>query len=296
MSEEKDTKKEDGATAGKSEPQKIEVEVGTKAFQDLMKRLTEKEEEAKKLTKDLQEAMEAKKQVEQTLEEEKTVKEDYEEKLKILTEQKFAEKKKILMDAAKGLVVNAERVKQIEEGIKTPEDLKATEFMLKTLDDAIKAGEKAHKRSGLLETFPDAKEKIETAGTMEDLTKLEEELKKLAEQSEKEGPEKQARLEKSIEPVGKGGGGQVSLEQQSGQGVFKGKDYESQEAMIRDLYKKQHSGDPEEAAEAKAILDELFRKWSSAVKKKYGPYGEHLELEKKKQPSLRKITKEGGAA
>ena len=236
----------------------VSITIDPKNMEEILRRLKDEEKKSEDLGKELKKAMEDKKTAETSLEEEKTTKEDYENKLKIIAEQKFTEKKGIIMGEAKKLGLDDARLKQIEEGLKTPEDLKQTEFLVQTLAESLAKGAEDHK-------------------------KLE----------KKEGDELEGN---------KGAAGSVSLrpedveKENTGSGEVS---YESHAAMIRDLRKKSHSAVPEEAAEAKSILAELFKKWAGAVKKQYegkaqGGLGEIGPKDIKEQPSLKDITKKGG--
>jgi len=257
-----------GSTSSDTEKKKIEISVDTTSMEAVIERLKKKEEEAAKLSTDLEKAMTEKQSLAKTLEEKEAIAEDLEAKLTIIAEKEFNAKKAILMDECKKLVKDAERVKKIEEGIKSPEDLKATQFMLETLNAAMKEGAEAHKK----------------------LT--EEEEKKTAEEAKRLEEEKKATSK--AEPVGTGAGGQATLAQATGTSVRK--EYDSHEAMIRDLRRRSHSDDPEEKAIANAILDELFLKWSHAVKLDYEGKRGLGEMESTTQPSLHDIQREGGAA
>jgi len=246
----------------------IKVTVDTKGTEDILGRLKAKELEADNLTKELAQERELKKKAETSLEDEKTQREDYENKLKLVGEKKMAEEKKIIMDKAKEVIKDPEKLKAIEEGIKDPESLKATKEMVQTFSDILAQGEVEHKK--LMD-----KEKDEFD-------------KKLAAQT--------------------GGKGNVGLrpedlaKEKQGGSTDDGKvGYESHAAMIRDLRKKSHSDNPEEAAFAKSALEDLFKKWADAVKKNYegkaqGGLGEIGPRNPKEQPSLKDITKRGGEA
>jgi len=273
----------------KGEKREIEVTVNTSSMEKLIEQLKEKDDEAKRLGAEVEKQVREKKELAKTLGEKTAVAEDLEGKLKIIAQKKFDEKKAIIMKAAKELIKDEDRLKKIEEGIKEPEDLKATEFMIDTLATAIKEGKEAH-------------EKVLTAEekkAQEEAAKIEAGKKAGEKTGEKTGEkvltaEEKKAAEKKAEVVGTGGVGQVSLAQQSGEGGRK--EYDTHEAMIRDLRKRQHSEDPEVAAEADAILDELFRKWGRAVKKDYEGRGKAINVGEKSQPSLKDLTKKGGEA
>jgi hypothetical protein len=255
-------------TEEKAEERKIKVSIDTTNLEDVIRRLKEKEEEAEKLSVDLKTAMEEKGKAEKDLEEKKEEAEEMKTKLELIAEKEFNSKKDIIMEEAKKFIKDEERLKKIEEGIKSVDDLKATSFMLETLSTAIKEGEEAHK------------------------AQVEEEEKEAAEEAKK--ADEEAAAEEAAEPVGKGAGGQIPLAQATG-GATK-REYDSHEAMIRDLRKRSHSEDPDEAAEAKAILDELFLKWGRAVRAEYEGKYKPIHIEKKDQPKISDITKRGGAA
>jgi len=269
----------------KGEKREIEVTVDTSSMEALIKRLNDKEAEAKKLGAEVEAAVRDKAKLAKTLEEKTSLAEDLEGKLKIIAQKKFDEKKIVIMTAAKELIKDEDLLKKIEEGIKEPKDLKATEFMIETLATAIKEGKEAHDKILTAEE----KKAQEEAAKIEAAKKTGEKTgEKILTAEEKKAAEKKA------EVVGKGGAGQVPLSLQSGTG--KGKEFDTHEAMVRDLRKRQHSEDPEVAAEAEAILDELFRKWGRAVKKDYEGRGKAINVGEKSQPSLKELTKKGGEA
>jgi chromosome segregation ATPase len=264
---------EGGETAGttekkSSEKREIEVSIDTSNLEDIVRRLKEQEEKSAKLTKQLEEATSAKGKVEKELEEKKDEAEEMHTKLTMIAEKEFTSKKNIIMEEAKKLIKDEERLKKIEEGIKDVDDLKATSFMIETLSTAMKEGEAAHK---------------------EQLEKEEKEAKAASEEAEEENEAKT-----DAEPAGKGGAGQATLAQATGGTVRK--EYDSNEAMIRDLRRRSHSEDPEIRAEAQAILDELFLKWGRAVRAEYDGRYRPISVKKKDQPKISDITKEGGAA
>jgi len=269
---------------GSKDPRKIEVSVNTGNIEDIIKRLKEKEDESAKLTKQLNDEMEAKKLVEKSLEEKTAEAEDFNEKLELIAEEKLSAKRKIIMDEAKKYIKDEARLKKIEEKMVKPEDVQATEFMIETLAKAFSEGQAAHQTL-----------------TEEEQKKADEEARiaaeKLAAEGKKTDAEKEAeRLADPVAYAKKYGtsAGQATLAQQSGKTT--GKEYDSSEAMIRDLRRRSHSVDPEVAAEAKAILDELFLRWGDAVKKEYDGRYIPIRIEKDDQPSISDIAKEGGAA
>jgi len=323
-----------GQTTQDGKSTSVNVQFDPEGMKELIRKLHEAEEKSKKQEDDIAKLMKEKTDLATSFEEKETELESAEEKLKLVAAQKIADKKKVIMDEAKKYIKDEDRLKKMEDELKTPEDIKATEFMIETLAKAVAAGEKEDAKLKLIDKFPDAKPQIDAVASIEDLTKLEADLQKAADEAMakaitdakgellKEFPDAKDKIEtvktsedldkltKELKPAqgdnqgvdnkddkdNKGGAGQITLDQQSGVGPVKG-EYESHEAMIRDLYRRKHSDDPEEAAEADAILDELFKKWSAAVKKRYGEFAKPIDIERgKEQKSVRELTKKGGAA
>lgn len=158
--------------------------------------------------------------------------EDYKGKLEMIAEKELEKKRVIVKEKAKTLIQDPERIKEIEAKLKDPEQVAATEYMLKVLEDALNKGEEQHKTM------------------MEAEKKKAEEAAKAAAASGAQSPAGSAPLNDKQTGTGKTG-------------------YDSAEAMVIDLRKREHSSDPAVAAEAKAILDELFKKWASAVKSEF---------------------------
>lgn len=196
--------------------------------------------EAEKLSKE-------KADLEQVKTNTETEKEDLKAKLEAIAEKEFNAKKDAVLKRVTGVFSkpeDAERAKEITARLndpeKGPENLRQTEYMINILEENIKKG----------------KEEQEAKA------KAEEEKKKAAEAAgEKKAPK---------------GGETATLNQQQTGGAGappagnKGTAYESEEAMIRDL--KQRSLDPRDPAkqaEAKAILNQLWKKWGIAIKKDY---------------------------
>lgn len=263
--------KEGADNGGKksNDVQEVKIKVDTGNMEAVLKRLAEVEERNKKLEEDAKKILEDKKKVETSLESEKTLKEDYESKLKIIGEQKLNEKRKVIMDKAKEVIKDEARLKEIEEGIKNPENLKATESLVDTFYNVLKQGEKEHSEQAKKE-----KEEMD---------------KKLAEKEGGKGSVAMTPEMLALEKNNKTANGY------SGETMT-----EAHRAMVRDLRKQSHSDDPVVAARAKAILDEFVKKWAAAVKTNYD--GRVNEMGKigpsdiKQQPSLREITKKGGEA
>lgn len=288
------------ATTAKSGKTEIEVTVDSEQMKRLLEDLKKKEDEAEELTKKLKDAQEAKTTAEKTLEDKTTEAEDYRTKLTLITEQKLNAKRKVILDKAKELITDEDRLKKIEEGMKDAKGVKATEFMIDTLAKTLEEGRKQHEalqakekldntRKALIEKFPDAKDKIEGAEDIEALENLKKELTPEEGAGTGEGTGTGA----PAEPVGKGGAGTIPLTRAT-TGV---EGYDSHQAMVQDLRRMEHSDNPEEAAYAKAVLDELFRKWGVAVKKRYEGKSGGLDIgegttEGLKQPKIKELLKQ----
>ena len=270
----------DGASGeGKGKDMTIIATVDTAQMEELVGRLKEKELEAEKLKKDLETATGDKDIIQKEFDDVKAEAEDYKNKLTIIGKKKLESKRTAIMEEAKKYIKDEERLKIIEEGIKTPEDLKGTEFLIETLKTTLTEGKKQHEE---LENFEKKKKELgapDTVKSMEDLQEW----------------QKTKTASTDADPTRKQSSGTLTLEGQSSGGE---EGYDSEAAMIRDLRKRSHDKNPEVAAEAKAILKELFRKWTVAVKKEYeGKMRGGVRLVKgEEQASLRDITLLGGAA
>jgi hypothetical protein len=267
----KTTCKCDTGTKPTSTIQEIKVKVDTDGVKDILKRLSDTEAELKTANANLERERQEKKLVETNLDEEKTQKEKYESSLKLIGEQKLNEKRKIIMDTAKEVIKDPNQLKQIEDGIKDPDTLAATESLVNTFYTVLKQGEKEH-------TDQMAKEKSD----ME---------KKLTEKDGGKGSIPMTAEMLAKEHGSSGGEDGYEAETLS----------EAHRLMIRDLRKKSHSDDPMVAAKAKSELEEMMAKWVVGVKKQYdgkaqGGLGEIGPKNVKEQPSLREITKKGGEA
>lgn len=299
-----DPKKETGSTTPKKDPIKIDVNVDSEQMKKLLSDLAKKEKESEDLAKQLKEAQDAKKTAETSLEEKTTEADDYKTKLALIAEAKLNAKRKVIMDKAKEVIKDEERLKKIEEGMEDAKGVQATEFMIETLSKTLEEGKKQHEelvakekfetdRNALLTEFPEAKEQIEKIETVEDLEELSKELK--PEGTGEGAGEGTGTGEKAGTPTKKSTipAGQIPF---SGATSKTGSGYDSYQAMIQDLRKMEHSDNPEEAAYAKAVLDEMFRKWSVAVKKRYEGKSKGFTIdpeidEELKQPKLKDITK-----
>ena len=263
---------------GKEKDLTITATIDTKQMEELMGRLKEKELEAQKLAKELETATEGKTTLQKKFDDVKTEAEDYKNKLSIIAKKKLATKKAAIMEEAKKHIKDEDRLKIIEDGIQTVEDLKATEFLIDTLKNALDEGKKQHENLEDFETRKKTLKAPETVKTPEELAEWEKTNKAVIE----------------ADPTRKPSSGTLSL---AGQTAGNEEGYESEAAMIHDLRKRSHNKDPEIAAEAKQILKEMFRKWTVAVKKEYDGKGGKIRIAKgAEQPSIREMTLQGGAA
>lgn len=244
----------------RQEPIRVEVTADSQEMKAILQELAEEKERAKKAEEEAKKAEEEKKTAEEALEKTKLESEDYKSKLEIVAQREFEKKRNEVLTKAKEVIKDEKRLKMIEDELTDPEKVKATEFMLATLDETLKKG-------------------AEEARIAEE-TKIKAEAdKKLAdEEAKKKAPSGSVPLSPA----------QVGGTPPSEEG------YDTYVAMIQDLRRKVRSGTPEEAAEAEEVLNELFKKWVNAVKKKYeGMRG--IGYEEEKQKSVREITKKGGA-
>jgi len=267
MSEENKKKEEKNQADSKNID--INVQLENKSLDEIMKILEEERKKREELEKKLTAMAQERESLEAKMEELKLEAEDYKTKLQMIAEQEFEKKKKALIERAKQFIKDEEKLKQMEEEITDPDKLKATEFMIDTLAEALAKGAEEEEKK-----------------------KKEEESKEGEGEGEEgeEGKEKEGATAPASAPAGS-----APLTPAQTGATEKTGEYESYEAMIRDLYRRQRSKDPEEAAEAKAILDELFRKWANAVKKRYeGKLPQGIRVEK--GVKIKDILRKGGGA
>lgn len=244
-------------------PTEVHVTVDSEQMKTLIetqKRLeSEKKalEEGKKVAEDAKVKAEtdAKKSAEEAAAAKKEAGEN-KEKLDLIAQKEFEKKRAAIIEKTKTLIQDPERIKEIESKLTDPEQLMATEYMMKILEDQINVTNDAHKKA------------------------LDDEQKKLKDAQDK------------LAKGGAGSGvpaGTVPLSSQTpAEGGTGG--YSSYEAMIADLRKKEHSPNPEVAALAKSTLTELMRKWAMAVKQEYKEMRD-FKAEPKEQLPLSEIIK-----
>jgi hypothetical protein len=243
------------------EPLRVEVSADSEQMKVILQELQEEKERAKKAEEEKKAAEEAKKAAEEALEKTKIESDDYKGKLELVAAKEFEKKRNEVLAEAKKVIKDENRMKEIEAGLTDPEKLKATEFMIKTLDETLKKGAE------------------EARIAEEEKKKVEAERIKAEEEAKKKAPS-----------------GSVPLNSaQTGQTHEGDEGYDSYVAMIQDLRRKVRTGTPEESAEADAILNELFKRWIQQVKVKYDGM-KNLGYEEDKQKTVREITKKGGAA
>lgn len=264
---------------GKGKELSITATVDPTQMEEIIGRLKEAETKRDELAEKLKTETGNKDKLQEEYDTLKDEADDYKNKLTIIGKKKLEAKKAAIMDEAKKLIKDPERLKIIEDGIKGPEDVKGTEFLIETLKTTLAEGKKQHEE---LEAFEAKKKKLGAPDTVKSMEELQEWVKT------KETSE-------GADPTSKPSSGTLTLEGQSAGGE---EGYDSEAAMIYDLRKRSHNKDPEVAAEAKAILREMFRKWTVAVKKEYdNKMLGGVKIEKgKEQASIRAITLSGGAA
>lgn len=223
-------------------PQEIKVTVSSDEMKTLIETQKRLEQEKKDLLEKARLAEEAKATAEANAKKsaedaEKARKEagENKERLDLIAQKEFEKKRAAIIEKTKTLIQDPERIKEIESKLTDPEQVMATEYMMKILEDQIKLTDDVHKKA------------------------LEEEQKKVKEAQEK--------LAKGGKPEVTIPAGTVPLSSQTPANADGG--YGSYEAMIADLRKKEHSANPEVAALAKATLTEMMRKWAMAVKNEY---------------------------
>lgn len=249
------TENNDGQTPppkdGEKKPQEIKVTVDNEQTRNLIDQLKREEKAREEAEKKLKEMTEEKMKLET---EHKTVneeKEDYKGKLEMIAEKELNKKREEIKVKAQKIIQDPERVKEIEAKLKDPEQVAATEYILKVLEDTLAKGEEAHAK-----ILSEEKAKAEAAA--------------------------KAAVSGGAPPAG-------SAPLNDAQTGTNKTGFDSAEAMVADLRKREHSSDPAVAAEAKTIIDELFKKWASAVKKEYSDMRDFKA--QGTQPTIKELTK-----
>jgi chromosome segregation ATPase len=246
-------------------PQKekeIKITVDNKETQRLAEELARAETEKKAMEEKL-----AKMEAEHKTQEEASKKlteeaEDLKNKLGIIAEKELEKKRKIVSEKANSLLKDPDRVKEIEAKLSTPEGVAAMEYTMNVLEKQMKIGQEQFEKykADELKKAEEAA-KLAAAKSEEEKKKIEAELKAAEEAkkaAEKQSPTGAAPL--NAAQMGEGG------EQLTGMMQMK---FGSYEAMVRYLHEIEQGPDKQKAAEAKAALTELLRKWASLVKQNY---------------------------
>jgi hypothetical protein len=243
MTEEKD-KQQNQSQAQK--PVDVHFTIDKDENVDALRKEIEKAKEEARLAKE--EALKAHQEKESMLKEKEDItreKEDYENKLHTIAEQEYEKKVVATMERAKiDFKGNEKRVKEIETKLRDPEhgpeNMKATDFMLDTLEESFKQ---------IKETQDAEKARI-----------ADEESKRIA--AEKVGGQKEAPRGGDTASLG---GAQASgkLEENTEEG------YPNVQTMVDDLYSKVKSRDPVVAAQAEAQLRELWARYAKELKDKF---------------------------
>ena len=248
----------DGNQGNQQQGKEVKVTVtgdpeGMKTLLETQKRL---EAEKKALEDQMKAIEEAKKKAEDDAKKATEENKDLNEKLGFIAQKEFEKKKGEILGKVKALIPDEARYKEIEAKLTDAEQLQATEYMVKVLDEAIKKGEESHK--------------------------------KLLEEEQKKAKDLEEKLAKGGQSP-PAGNAPLNSAQQTGT-ISTGTKYSSYEAMIADLRKKEHSPNPEIAAMAKNAITELTRKWAMAVKVEAKEMRE-FTAEPKDQLSLADIVK-----
>lgn len=257
----------------------VSATVDTAQMEELIGRLKDAEKKRDELAEKLKTETVDKDKLKEEYDTLKDETDDYKNKLTIIGKKKLEVKRAAIMEKARTLIKDEERLKIIEDGIKGPEDVKGTEFLIETLEKTLAEGKKQHEDLVLFEQKRKELGAPDTVKSMEELQEW----------------QKTKKTSTDADPTRKPSSGTLTLEGQSS-GSEEG--YDSEAAMIRDIQRRCHSKDPEVAAEAKAIKRELFRKWTVAVKKQYDNKmrGGVRLVKGEEQASLRDMTLHGGAA
>lgn len=251
---------EQKSTEGKKE-QDIHITVDNEQTKVLAEQLAKAEAAKKEMEEKLKQVEADKKVQEEASKKIAEEAEDLKNKLGIIAEKELEKKRKAVVEKATALLQDPERIKEIESKLSTPDGIQAMEYTMNVLEKQIKVGQ----------------EQFEQYKTNEQ-KKAEEAAKKVAEDAKKTAEEKAA-AEKAAEEAKKAGqkstpAGSAPLNEAQRGGGAQPTDlmhmkFESYEAMVRYLHEVEQGPDKERAAEAKAALTELLKKWASLVKQNY---------------------------
>jgi hypothetical protein len=215
--------------------------------------------------------------------------EDLKNKLGIIAEKDLEKKRASVKDKANALLKDPERVKEIEAKLSTPEGIAAMEYTMNVLEKQMKVGEEQFKSYQEQE-----RKKAEDAAA-----------KVVADKAAADKAAAEALAAGKPAPVTTPPSGSAPLNAQQ-MGNAQPNDlmhmkFDSYEAMVRYLHETEKGPDKLRAAEAKAALDELLKKWASLVKQNYdtmrgaptqgfenAPSFKELGLSKRAQEELRR--------
>jgi len=183
--------------------------------------------------------------------------EDLKNKLGIIAEKELEKKRNSVKEKANALLKDPERVKEIESKLGTPEGIAAMEYTMNVLEKQMKVGQ----------------EQFE-AYKVAEIKKAEEAAAKA--KADKEAADKAAAealaAGKPVPPITPPAGSAPLNPAQMGNpqpNDLMHMKFDSYEAMVRYLHEVENGPDKLRAAEAKAALDELLKKWASLVKQNY---------------------------
>lgn len=192
--------------------------------------------------------------------------EDLKGKMGMIAEKELEKKRNAIKESAKRLFPNDEsRVKEIEAKLKDPDGIQAMEYTLGVLDETLKKGQEEAKKAHEAELAAKAKEEAD---------------KLAAEEAVKAG--------KTPAPTGSAPLNDLQMGKQPQSSELSKMKFDSHKAMVDYLREQEHSSDPQKAAEAKAVLDEFFRRWTSVVKDNYEQTRQSVPTGD--QPTLKELT------
>lgn len=257
----------------------VQVTIDDKAQQILNEQLR-REEAAKKSAEDRATKAEAdKKLAEDAAEKSKLEAEDFKNKLGIIAEKQLEKKRGEVREKAKALLQDEERVKEIEEKLKTAEGVVAMEYTMNVLDQTLKKGDDARKKEA---------ERLTAEKKAAD-------EKAVADAAAKGNIDKDKKT-----PTGDAPLNAQQMGSEPATNDFMKMKFASEVAMIRWLRDaEKDSSNPELAAKAKVALDTLFKNWTTLVRDQYAQLPAFLdslskigEGEKGKKPDEQPSLKE----
>jgi hypothetical protein len=260
-SEEEKNKKKEGEQ-GQQEGQGVTIKIDrSEEMKGLQTQLEKVQEDLRKKEEILKTKETELESVKKEKEEIVTEKDHFKTELETIAEKEWAKTKTSIKEKATSLFNGDEaKVKEImaklEDPEKGPENLSMTEYMLKTLEDTINKGRDDDRKA-----------------------------------KEAEAAKAKAEADAKAKGTPPAGGTPLTGTQMGDQPPADA--YDNEIAMIRDLHRRERDPkDPTKQAEAKAILDELFKKWITAVKKDFEGK-QRFAAEDEKQKDVQRYQKEG---